>query len=138
MPYCTKEDLNDVATQREIIALTAEPGDQEPDETKIDAAIQRAGDKIDNILAKTHTIPLSPVPTLIKSACADMAFYLLLKRPDELRRQRYLDAIKDMQELSKNPELNQPDTAELNLATSTNLEDTTDAVIMTEEVVANW
>jgi len=95
MGYCEVAELTELLSERELAELTAESGEQ-PDEAVAQAAIDRAGAEIDGYLAVRYQLPLSSTPARIRALCLDMAVYHLFVRrglADEVRRQRYLDAL---------------------------------------------
>jgi phage gp36-like protein len=103
VPYVTQDDLLKLIDLRTLTALTAEPGTADVDTEKVARACATASDKADNILSRSYTVPLlEPYPSILVTACAHIALFLLLKRPDELRRLNHDDAIRDLKTYAAN------------------------------------
>lgn len=78
MAYCTKQDLWDRFGEGEITqASDSHDNDGLENLEAITAAINDATDTINEYLALRYVLPLSCVPSSIKSICCDIARYLL-------------------------------------------------------------
>jgi len=106
MAYCTLSDLLKIAPESDLIELT---GDAEPgviDTDVVDEYIADAGALIDGYLRGKYALPLSPVPSLLKSLCRDITVYELysrrmkLKAPEALKERRD-GAIKILESIQK-------------------------------------
>ncbi len=79
--YCTVDDIKKAIPETDIIQLTDDAGAGVIDATKTDEAIQYASDIIDGyLLGGGYTLPLSPVPGIVLSACVDLAIHYLYGR----------------------------------------------------------
>lgn len=76
--YCTSVELAFVAGGAEkLVDLTDRDKDGAADADVIEAAIERAGKKIDEYAAKQYLVPMDPVDDGIKWRCAEIAVFLL-------------------------------------------------------------
>lgn len=102
MAYCTAEDLLSLLSQTELIQLSADTGNN-PDDEVIEDAIEAAQAEIDSYLAVRYSLPLAQVPPRVKHLTIDLAIYNLFSRRsllNEVRRQRYLDAIEFLRQVA--------------------------------------
>jgi phage gp36-like protein len=102
MAYCDLNDLLKMMPLAELAELTAESG-YEPDETVVAEAVAKAEAEIDSYLGTRYAVPLSPVPAIVKSVAADLAFYHLYSRRSvapSVRRQKYVDAVAFLKEVA--------------------------------------
>ena len=76
MPYSSLADLQNKISDSQLIQLTDDSG-ATIDLIKIEAAITEADDLIDSYLGKVKTVPLSPVPGLVKNLSVNMAVWNL-------------------------------------------------------------
>lgn len=84
MPYCTLEDIKKAIPEANIIQLTDDEGLGVVNQERVDEAIAYAEELIDGYLRGRYTVPLSPVPELIKRLSVDMAVFHLYSRRFEL------------------------------------------------------
>jgi phage gp36-like protein len=97
MAYCTQDDIEKLIPAADLAILTTE-NEQEPDAAVVAKAIADADAEIDGYLGIKLSVPLSPVPELVKAISVDVAVYNLHKRrpllpmPDTCR-QSYADRI---------------------------------------------
>lgn len=110
MGYCTKEDIYPgQITEAAILqiaddtrAKTAIDGDIE---AIVDTEIENATAFIDGYAQKTYTIPLTPVPIIIRKFCADVTIYNLYGRrdldPPAERTRRFKECIRFMEMLTE-------------------------------------
>lgn len=75
MAYCTRADLAERFGERELLDLTDPYGEHGAiQDGPIDQACQDATGQVDGYLrAAGYTVPLDPVPSLIRAAAADLA-----------------------------------------------------------------
>lgn len=95
MAYCTQDDLLKLISQREVVNLAADTGD-EIDAAVVAECIAQADAEIDSYLAVRYQVPLSPVPDRVRALSVAMAIYYLFSRrslDDPTRRQNYEDAV---------------------------------------------
>lgn len=81
--YCTLSDLEAAVTKRRLIEATNDDNPTatgEIDQTKVDAAIARAGDLIDGYLGKRYSLPLPSVPSLVSRLAVDITVHNLFAR----------------------------------------------------------
>jgi phage gp36-like protein len=86
----------------EITALIDWAGDGTPDYAAINKVIADAIERVQAHCAARYRIPLEPVPDLVTSIAADIAYYRLhrLAAPDEVRK-RYEDAQALLRQISR-------------------------------------
>lgn len=102
MPYITLQDLNQRFTEAEILSL-ADDGAGQVDQDEIDRAIEDAEGEIDGrVAAGGYTVPLDPVPPIIKAYACDIARYRLYDddATDQVNK-RYADAMKFLTAVAK-------------------------------------
>lgn len=96
--YITLDDLKQAIDEDRLIELTDDDRQGAVDQSKIDAAINVAQGEVDGYLQERYSIPLVPVPALVKGACRDITVYHLYSRKTEevpdTRQKRYDNAIK--------------------------------------------
>jgi len=84
MPYSAREDIeNQVIPTSDLVSLTDDElaGEQNPEINKrIAAAIESADTEIDAMLRGLYTVPLSPVPDIVKRISAKLAAWNLWSR----------------------------------------------------------
>ena len=82
MPYCTQTDIETVIPLNEIIQMTNDtPGGTTVDESILTGIIAVADGIIDGYLqARYSTLPLSPVPVIIKEISKELSAYKLYQR----------------------------------------------------------
>lgn len=81
MGYCTLDDLRGLIEERHLLALSNDqPGAAAIDQVNIDAAIAQADKVIDGYAGVQRTVPLDPVPGLIRTLSANMAVFFLYRR----------------------------------------------------------
>ena len=92
MAYCTQSDIEKQLPSERLITLTDDDGDDIPDTGVIDEAIADADEEIDSYLAARYTVPVSPVPGIVKKLSVDIAIWNLYARrtvQDDNREKRY-------------------------------------------------
>jgi len=80
MPYCLKADLPIPATLAEDYATDATADDQGTKDSRIAAAIDQAQSEVDGYVGVHYSIPLDPVPQVIRDLTARIAVYKLAFR----------------------------------------------------------
>lgn len=103
--YSTLDDLKNTVPEDELIELTDDVGASAVDTSVVARAIADADAEIDSYCGSRYTMPLSPVPVIIRKFSVDMAIYNLfsrrsLKVPDD-RQKRYDNAIRFLRDLAK-------------------------------------
>ncbi len=104
MPYCTLEDIYGSMEESDVIGYTDDAGLNTVDETRTTQAIDGAGSLIDAYLAKRYTVPLDPVPGMIRELAVDIAIYKICSRRDQApdgRRKKYEDAIRFLERIAE-------------------------------------
>lgn len=93
MSYAIKSDLETRFGADEILQLADRDGSGAVDTGVVEAALADADVEIDGYLAVLYTLPMTPVPELVKRLACDIARYRLWKdRASEQVRQGYEDA----------------------------------------------
>lgn len=104
MPYATKDDIDALYGNELLIRIADQDGDGTPDDAVITQGIQGADEIIDAYLSAQFSVPVSPVPGIVRSCAIDIAVYRIAlgrtKRTDEMR-QRYEDALAILDKISK-------------------------------------
>jgi phage gp36-like protein len=103
MAYSTQSDLLKGISEEELAELTAESGGT-PEATLVAEAVAKADAEIDAMCGVKYQVPFSPVPEMVRSLSVDMAIYHLFTRrnlEDKVRRQKYEDAVKFLDRVSK-------------------------------------
>jgi phage gp36-like protein len=104
MAYCTQTDIADILTLETLIRLTDDEGAGIVDAARVAKAIEDADAEIDGYCGEKYSLPLSPVPVIIRKASVDIAIYNLYSRRQgapEDRKQRYDNTIKLLREIAK-------------------------------------
>jgi len=104
MAYCTFNDIKEQLPEDELTQLTDDSGAGTFDPLIVDRAIADADAEINGYCGERYTVPFDPVPAVIRKFSVDISIYNLFSRrqgADEDRRNRYRDAIRFLQNLSK-------------------------------------
>lgn len=107
MPYCTLDDLKSSAVEATLVQLTDDDASTgEIDHTKVAEAIAYADQLIDGYLRGRYTLPLNPVPGVIKNISVDLAiFHLYARRPElemtEAQMFKYKNSVKLLEQIQK-------------------------------------
>lgn len=80
MPYIVIDDLKTDISETELQQLTDDERLGAVNEDRINAAIADAGDLMDGFLRGRYTLPLDPVPPIIKKIAKEIVIYELFKR----------------------------------------------------------
>ena len=79
--YITREDIKAAGSLAELTQLTNDiGGSTEPDWAVVDRAIAYACEIADGYLMGRYTLPLEPVPSILRPVCSDIARYWLHTR----------------------------------------------------------
>lgn len=106
MAYCTKQDLIDRFSERELIQLTDRTNVPVSaiDDTVVTRALTDAAALADGYLGKVYTLPLATVPPVLTKLVADIArFYLHGKgvEKDSPIRTAFNDAVAYLRDVSR-------------------------------------
>ena len=97
MGYCTISDILDMMDEDEVIRYTDDAGAGVINTDVTDKAMTAADALIDSHLAVRYSVPLAPVPDLVRDLAVDIAIYKIHTHrpgiPDEVRT-KYDDAVK--------------------------------------------
>jgi len=102
--YCTLDDIKEQIHADELIGLTDDADAGIIDTSATDRAAADADAEIDGYCGKRYSVPLSPVPPIIRKISVDIAIYNLFSRRQgapEDRRLRYKDAIKFLENVAR-------------------------------------
>lgn len=104
MAYCAKADILGQISEYQLIELTDDNKTGAENDTIITQAIADSDSEIDGWVGKRYTVPLSPVPAIVKKLSIDIAIYNLYARrrglPED-RKERYSNAITFLKAVSK-------------------------------------
>lgn len=105
MAYSVKADILELLPESVLIQLTDDENLKEVRDSRVNEGIEQADAVIDSYISGKYTTPVSPVPNLIKAFSVNIAIYNLYSRRvetmPEARRDRYNDAIKQLDAISK-------------------------------------
>jgi len=96
MSYCVKDDLLGQISLDQLIQLTDDNSTHVENSELITQAIADADGEIDGWVGKRISVPLSPVPDIVRKMSTDIAIYNLFARRQgapEDRKDRYKNAI---------------------------------------------
>lgn len=101
MTYAAQQDLIDRFGETEVLQLSDHENTGDIDADVVARALGDADALIDSYLATKYTVPLSPVPDLVKQMACDIARYLLYRdsSPD-LVTARYNAAVTSLKALA--------------------------------------
>ena len=105
MAYSTLTDVKKLIPEDTLIQLTDDEGAGVINEARVTEAIAQADSEIDSYLGIRYSVPLSPVPDVVKKLSVDMAIYnLYSRRVEEIpatRADRYKNSIRLLEGISK-------------------------------------
>lgn len=104
MAYSTKSDIEKKLPPKQLIQLSDDNDDLLPDTGVIDEAITGADDEINGYVALRYTVPLSPVPGLIRTMSINIAIKNLHDRRGIERdtvKENYKHAINQLQKIAE-------------------------------------
>lgn len=109
MAYCVTQDLYDALSQRAVDKMAKDEATDTAEiiAARIEAAIDKAGERIDGYLRGRYTLPIENAPGILTDLCVDIALYFIAGRkgiaegtPEKNLETKYRDAIaylKDVQ-----------------------------------------
>lgn len=101
MPYCTQQDLQSRFGDAELLRIADRDRDGEIDADVVSVALDDASNEIDAYVGSRYSVPMSPVPDLLKRLCADIARYRLYdERPLEEVENRYKQAVATLRDIA--------------------------------------
>lgn len=105
MAYCTKDDILTQLDETTLVQLTDDYYTGSVEADFVTRAIADADSEIDSYVGARHTVPLNPVPTLIRKLSTDIAVHNLFARrsggpPDHIA-DRYRGAISLLELIAK-------------------------------------
>jgi phage gp36-like protein len=103
MAYATQTDITDLYGIDTLDRLADRDGDGTADAAKVSRALDDASALIDGYIAMRVTLPLSPIPAVLRNLCVDIAMYRLATDAgllSEDARQRYEDAVRFLRDVS--------------------------------------
>jgi phage gp36-like protein len=106
MPYCTLEDIKSHIPEQNLIQLTDDENLGIINETRVNDAIDYADQLIGGYLRGRYTLPLDPVPGLVKKLSIDFSIFWLYSRRFELEMpegmmNRYKNALKILEMIQR-------------------------------------
>jgi len=105
--YCTLDDLKQAIPEINLIQLTNDAPDATTvDQTKIDGFITDSVELIDSNIRGQYTLPINPVPGIIKQIAVDITLYKIYSRRYELEMpetmaERFKQAMKLLEQIRK-------------------------------------
>lgn len=103
MAYSVQADLEKLLNPSVLVQLTDDDGDGLADTATITEAIAEADAEIDGYLGARYTIPVSPVPPLLRQLSVAVSAWRLYSRrslSNDRRRQDYDDAVAKLKALA--------------------------------------
>jgi len=99
--YTTKAEMIDRYGEAELLRLTDRDGAAEAIvDTVLDRAIADAQGVVDGYLAKRYALPLATTPEILKPTASAIALYFLWPHAPEEVRNRYRDAIRQLEAIA--------------------------------------
>lgn len=84
MRYCTHADIGRAIPEMVLLQLSSDdPAAQQPDEAVIEDGVRQAEEMVDGYLRGRYTLPIEPVPTIVRDAVVYLARYWLYQRRPE-------------------------------------------------------
>ncbi len=80
MAYCREVDIKAAATEAVVKRLTDDTSGLTIDSNVLNQAIAWADDRINGSLRAQHTVPITPVPNVVKQLSVDLTVYRLYSR----------------------------------------------------------
>lgn len=117
MSYATQQDLVDHYGEAEIIQLSDRADTGAINAAVVAEALTDASEEMDGYIGTRYALPLPTQPTALTRICADIARYRLYQFPPDEVAQRYKDAVKFLENISKGsvtlglPQAEQPESA---------------------------
>jgi phage gp36-like protein len=105
MAYSTLADVEKALPEDALVQLTDDENIGIVNEERVTRAIDDADEEIDGYLGSRHTVPLEPVPGIIRKLSADIAAYNLyarrLEEVPDTRATRYKNAVRFLEQVAK-------------------------------------
>jgi len=105
MPYSTIDDVRELLPEAEIVRLTDDEGLGVAGVSRVSEAIAQADSEIDGYCGGRYSVPVQPVPDLLKKLSVDMAIYNLYSRAvlvmPGARAERYRNAVRQLEGISR-------------------------------------
>ncbi len=104
MSYCSVDDLKDQVDEARLIQLTDDEGTGSVNLDRVLRAISDADEEINSYVGCRHTVPLDPVPSIIRKISVDIALLNLYGRREKVpdaRADRYKSAVKFLEQVSR-------------------------------------
>jgi phage gp36-like protein len=125
--YCIKADILERLDSAILISLTDDSGAGVEDDDVITRAIADADAEIDGYVGSRHSVPLSPVPAVIRKYSVDISIWNIYTRRTEATpevKDRYDSAMKFLDRVSKgqislgadDPEGSPPDSGKIEVS----------------------
>ena len=80
MAYCKEVDVTNAASVQTVRQLSDDAAGLTVESTVVTHAIDWADDRINGYLRAQHTVPISPIPNLVKQLSIDLTVYRLYSR----------------------------------------------------------
>lgn len=90
--YCSTVDINAAIPADDLVELTDDSHLGIADQVVIDQAIADAGELVDGFLRGRYTVPLDPVPGLLKTVATDITVWRIYSRRVRLTLPEAIDA----------------------------------------------
>lgn len=103
MTYADKNDMIAAYDEQDLIQLTdrAIPSAGVIDDAVLQQQLEGVTSLIDSYVSARYTVPVSPVPVVLRDTCAIIAFYRLHRgRHTDETRQAYEDAIRYLENIN--------------------------------------
>ena len=102
MAYATVNDMVTQLGEAEVLSLSDRTSSGVVDDALVADALARASSEMDSYLATRHQVPLSVVPSMLKTRCVEIAYYLLCRRARMINAQDEVQAKADVAKNSGN------------------------------------
>ena len=84
MAYCTQSDIEKRIGEEDLTRLSDYDGDGSPDAAVVTQAIEDAQSDIDSYLQVKYSVPVSPVPNVLRKRTVTLAVYYLMLGRDSV------------------------------------------------------
>ena len=133
MAYSTIDDIRKLLPEQELIALTDDESLGTVEQGRVTEAIAQADAEIDSYCAVRYSVPVTPVPAMLRKLSVDIAVYSLYSRTvqsaPEVRAERYRAAVRQLEGISKGTLTLGVQEAEESASTGAETNKTTDAAL---------
>ena len=103
MAYATVNDMVAQLDEAEVLSLSDRTSSGVVDDALVADALARASSEIDSYLATRHQVPLTVVPSMLKTRCVEIAYYLLCRGARVMNddvRELYNDAVRWLRDVA--------------------------------------